>query len=175
MAGMSLLLALGAAAGTLVTSHPSRPWLDPCTTARLVARWMRQDYVRTPVIADPPARPYGHHVRYIGDVHTVGRAYRIYFDVNDDPKTRHGNSDVVVTTANGRFLGVYDVDATPERTERADIYFESRKDYGNRIHFGRHGLPKHIWVNGEATEFTPAADFGPAPWPPPKVARYCRR
>ena len=172
-----------AAAFALTWTPAQCAWLDPCTTARLVASWKHDGLWRTWQVYGPK-NPDGHHVRYVGKIRAGGRAYKIYYDLN---ASHHGHADLVVTAAGGKFLGLYDtidIDAEPTRTEGADILFPPRKDlnglpFRDRIHFGPEGPPKSVPVlfgydQGLATpaEFR---KYYPHPWPPPgpRVDTYC--
>ncbi len=44
----------------------------------------------------------------MGRLHAGGRTYKIY-DEQFQPETQHGHQDLVVTTATGTFLGLYDL------------------------------------------------------------------
>ena len=125
-------------------------------------------------------------MRYVGELHAGSRIYRIYFDVNDDPSMEapRGHQDVIVAAANGKFLGLYDIDSTqPIRTEGTDILFKwNKKDGDDRIHFGSKGSPDRVHVGGDLFDFSTPADYrkyapNEKPWPPrgPRVSDYCRR
>jgi hypothetical protein len=129
-------------------------------------------------------------VRYVGKVYAAGRPYHVYFDIDSDPDTEahRGHSDVVITSASGHFLGLYDIDTTePVRTQGADILFgtDARsnpgKRAGYRIHFGPNGPPREVYVGDQFPFSTPAAfpkDYpNLQPWPElgPDVAKYCQR
>ena len=184
-------------AGLTFASSPAfGAWLRPCATAHLVASWKRDGLWRTAAVYDPPKSVDRHQVRYVGQVRAGGRAYRIYYDdsSNPDTATHHGNQDLVVTAAGGKFLGLYDVsDITdiygePIRTEGPDVLFPPGKANGvpfrsNRIHFGPEGPPKKITrFYGYDLEFSTPAEIRkmdpkgkPWPEPGPRIADYCKR
>ncbi len=181
-----------AAALTLAGSHAQSAWLGSCITAHLIARWKHDGLWRTEQVYGPKT-PDGHQLRFVGKVRAGGRAYKIYYDLNANPDTatNHGHIDLVVATASGRFLGLYDIsdiDAKPTRTEGADILFPPRKDdlghsYNNTIHFGPQGPPRtlHLLFGYNLGFDTPAEflEFFPhtRPWPQPgpRIADYCKR
>ncbi len=181
-----------AAALALVCGQAQAAWLDRCTTARLVASWKHDGLWRTWQVHGRKT-PDGHRLRYVGEVRAGGRTFRIYFDVNANPETatHHGHHDLVVTTAGGTFLGLYDIsdlDAEPARTEGADILFPPRKDdsgqpYRDRIHFGPKGPPEEppLLFGYDLAFSTPAEfrkyfpRFRPWPEPGPRIQAYCRR
>lgn len=173
--------ALSAGSSANAISNWHGPWLDRCTTARLVAAWIRRGYGRTAAIAGASHWDFGHRVRYVGRLHAGARDYGIYFDASVDPQSQHGSSGLVVTTVSGQFLGSYDVGAAqPVRIEGSDILFDSRKEDGDLMRFGPNGPPEKAWIDGENPEFNSTADWQKAfpkgvPWGPPRVAAYCKR
>ena len=160
-------------------------WINPCTTAHLIAAWRQQGFWSTAAISDPPSSPAGHEVRYVGKIYVGNRAYKIYFDDNTQPTGAHrADENVIVTTNIGKFLGHYAIsgsDMEPVRTEGADILFELRRDGVSlqqkdssrfRVHFGLSGPPRNIYLNGALPEFTPA--YAGAPHNPVRFGAYCR-
>ena len=186
-------MVLAIAAFAIASSTASGAWLKPCATAKLIASWKHQGYWRTAAIEDLPRSVDGHKVRYVGKLHAGGQTYKIYFDESTDPDTatHHGHQDLAVTTAAGKFLGIYDIsdiEAEPVRTQGAEILFPPRKDdsgrsYRDRIHFGAKGPPQEIpLLFGYDLELSTPAGFREdfpdlKPWPPrgPRIAAYCRR
>ncbi len=189
---MERLISVAAAVLTVVCSQAQGAWLDPCTTARLVAAWKHEGLWRTERVYGPKSTD-GHRLRFVGELRADGRAYRIYYDENatQEVQTQRGHKDLVVTSARGRFLGLYsldDIDAEPTRIARADILFPPRKDdsgrsYRDRIHFGPKGPPKLVPILfgydvGFGTPEGFLKDNGkvkPWPEPGPRVADYCRK
>lgn len=180
----SLLAAL-AAALALISSQAAGAWLNPCATARLVAMWQRQGLWRTHAIYDPPKSRWGHRVRLLGDIHAKPQGYRIYFDENSAPEgTHHGHHDVIVTTLNDRFLGLYDVGlARPVAKQGSLVLFNSSKKWGDRIRFGPKGPPKQIYIDGELPDFNTPQEVAKYTAPNPvgpleprvQVSAYCHR
>jgi hypothetical protein len=151
----------------------------------LIASWRHDGLWRTAAVFDPPKSPEGHQVRYLGKVRTGRRIYRIYFDQNANPETKHGHEDLVVTTTAGKFLGFYEVtdpELEPLRVEGADVLFNSSKAYGDRIHFGPDGPPPRVFLNGNYASFgrpsgsrKDSPDRASLPEPGPRIAQHCRR
>ncbi len=171
--------AIASAACAAASSPAVGAWLSPCATAHLVASWKHDGFWRTSAIVDPPKSVDGHQVRYLGRVRAAGgRNYKIYYDQSTNPETatRHSHTDLVVTTAGGRFLGYYEIaddELEPVGVGGADVLFNSSKAYGDRIHFGRGGAPPNVRLNDGRYEFDKAE--GGKPDPGPRVSAYCRR
>ncbi len=181
--GVLQQVVVAAAAWAITSGGALGAWLAPCTTARLVASWKHDGLWRTAAIADQ--KHGGHQVRYLGKLHAGSRVYKAYYDVNDDPtmESPQGHQDIVVTTARGKFLGLYDVDsAPPVRTEGADILFDAKGKSGDRIQFGVNGPPEQVFVVSDLFHFNTPAEYRKDfpnektwPEPSPRIARYCRR
>ena len=175
-----------AAVSVLTVPGGDRPafgaWLEPCATAHLVAAWKHDGLWRTAAVVDPPRSLLGHQVRPVGRLHAGGRTYKIYYDDNSNPETQHGHQDLVVTTAKGKFLGLYDLgDITlePVRIKGADILFDASRAYGDRIHFGTKGPPQKTRIDRSVIWFSRALEprlrrQGRADLPV-KLSSYCPR
>ncbi len=157
-------------------------WLEPCTTARLVAAWKHDGLWRTAAIVDPPRSTVGHQIRLVGRLRAGGRTYKIYYDSNSNPENQHGHQDLVVTTATGTFLGLYDladINLEPTRIEGPAILFGASGAYGDRIQFGPNGPPPESRIDRENLEFATPQAFrkwygGPPPDGPVRVRAHCR-
>jgi len=147
-----------AVAGSAILSGPALgARLAPCTAAHLIASWKHDGLWLTSAVVDPPISVDGHDLRYAGKLRAASRTYKIYYDDNTEPgsEAHDATQDLVVTTAAGKFLGLYNIsdisDAYegPIQTEGSDILFPlskggNGKSFRNRIHFGPGGAPKLV-------------------------------
>ena len=190
--------AAAAIAGWAIVSSPALGgWLSPCATARLIASWKHDGLWLSSAIEDPPISIDGHRVRFVGDLRSGHRAYKIYYDDHSHStpgsEAHDASQYLIVTTGRERFLGLYyvgdivDIYGEPTRTVGSDILFPRGKANGapfeNRLHFGPEGPPKTVrrFFGYDLTFSTPAEILKQEPHrrhrpeQAPRVAAYCRR
>lgn len=190
------LAVMSITAFTFLASASLGGQLGPCRAACLITSWKHDGFWRSSAVIDPPYSIDGNDIRYVGKIRAGRRTYKIYYDeqTNAVSEAHDATHDLDITTAAGKFLGLYEISDVlayyeePVSIEGSDIVFPSskagKKPYRYRLHFGPEGPPKKLLnLFGSDVAFDTPADVekntAPSakgiPEPRVKISAYCRR